>query len=62
MQSCIKAEEDAVIIWGLTYITSTLGGGGESAKSRQKEQGNVNSVIYKGREGTKISDFFADVI
>ena len=42
------------------YMTSAVGGGGESQKSRQKEQNQLISVCDKVGEGVKKSDF-ADV-
>ena len=44
-------------------MTSTVGGGRGSPKSRQKEQNQLISVCDKGRrEGVKKSEFFAEVI
>ena len=42
-----------VITRGHTYMTSAVGGGGGSPKSRQKELGCVNSVCDRGERGSK---------
>ena len=47
------------VVRGLPYITSTVGAGWGSPKSRHKEQGCVNYVCDKG-DGVKKSEHFAN--
>ena len=52
---------DVKVLGGHTYMTSAVGGGGRSPRSRQKERGCVNYVRDK-RGGVEKSGNFADVI
>ena len=50
-------------LWeGLPYMTSAVGGGGGSPKSRQNEQNQLIYVCDKGEEGVKKFENFVDVV